>query len=115
MRIFVFVFLSFVLFSCSSNHQLRKLQGKWMAAGDLGDGEHSWYMEYEFTGNSYKMTGYPPISESGHIEILQNRGDSVEVTFKVEKSSPEMNSHTDWLVIKDSILYLDVKEFHRIK
>ncbi len=102
---FVFIVLFIVnLQGCSKN--VSKLQGKWSASGNIGDSTEmrSWFMEYEFDGRNYKMTGYPPISEEGSYEIVEEKGDSLQLYFNVTKSSPETKSHKDWLLAKDSSL-----------
>jgi len=63
---------------------------------------HSWFLTFEFEGRNYKMSGYPPISEEGSFEIVQEKGDSLQVYFNVTKSSPEVKSHKDWIILKDS-------------
>ncbi|MEO8514997.1 MAG: hypothetical protein ABI543_15675, partial [Ignavibacteria bacterium] len=86
--IFTSIFtLILLLDGCSKN--VSKLQGKWSAAGDVGDSSdmHSWYIDYEFDGRNYKMSGYPPISEEGSYEIVQEKGDSLQLYFNVTKSS----------------------------
>jgi hypothetical protein len=101
--LFAIIFTSIMLLEgCSKN--VSKLQGKWSAAGSLGDSTdmHSWYIEYEFDGRSYKMSGYPPISEEGSYEIVEEKGDSLQLYFNVTKSSPEIKSHKEWLLVKDS-------------
>lgn len=91
--------------SCGRNSD--RLQGKWSAAGDLGDStdSRSWFITYEFEGRTYKMSGYPPISEEGTYEIIQENGDSLFLFFNVIKSSPEIKDHKEWFVIKDSSLF----------
>ncbi|NOS84251.1 MAG: hypothetical protein HOP31_03835 [Ignavibacteria bacterium] len=93
-----------VIQSCSKN--VTKMQGKWSAAGDLGDSTdmRAWYITYDFEGRNYKMSGYPPISEEGSFEIVQEKGDSLQVYFNVTKSSPEVKSHKDWIILKDSLM-----------
>ncbi|MBN8585169.1 MAG: hypothetical protein J0M37_08735 [Ignavibacteria bacterium] len=95
--------LVFVFSSCTSNP---KLQGKWSASGNIGDSTdmHSWFLEYEFNGRNYTMKGYPPISEEGTFEVVQEKGDSLQIYFNVIKSSPETKSHKDWIVVNDSVL-----------
>ncbi len=90
------------LYSCGSGNY-SKLQGKWGASGNLGDSTEmrAWFINYEFTDRSYKMTGYPPISEEGSIEIVEEKGDSLQIYFNVTKSSPETKSHKDWVVLKN--------------
>ena len=97
------IVLIFAFSSCGSNP---KLQGKWSASGNIGDSTdmQSWFLEYEFIGRNYSLKGYPPISESGTYEVIQERGDSLEIYFNVLMSSPETKSHKDWLVVKDSVL-----------
>ncbi|MBL8017795.1 MAG: hypothetical protein JNK43_11030, partial [Ignavibacteria bacterium] len=76
--------------SCGSGNYSR-LQGKWGASGNTGDSTdmNTWFIKYEFDAGSYKMSGYPPISEEGTIEIVEEKGDSIQVYFNVTKSSPE--------------------------
>lgn len=83
---------------------MKKLLGKWKASGNIGDSTdmHSWYLDYEFDGRNYKMSGYPLISEEGTYEIIVEKGDSLQMYFNVTKSSPEAKSHKEWLLIKDS-------------
>ncbi len=91
---------------CSKN--ISNLQGKWSASGNIGDSTdlHSWFLDYEFDGRNYKMSGYPPISEEGTYEIIQEKGDSLQLYFNVTKSSPETKSHKEWLLAKDSSISL---------
>ena len=91
---------------CSKN--VSRLQGKWSAAGNIGDSTdmHSWYLDYEFDGRNYKMSGYPPIFEEGSYEIIEEKGDSLQLYFNVTKSSPETKSHKEWLLAKDSSITL---------
>jgi len=99
--------LSAVLFSLASScGGSKKLEGKWSASGNLGDSTdmHSWYLEYNFTGNNYSVTGYPPLSESGTYEVIEEKGDSLNIYFNVINSSPETKSHKEWLVCRDSVL-----------
>ncbi len=95
--------LGVLLVSCGSEP---KLQGKWSSSGNTADSidMHSWFLEYEFSGSNYTMKGYPPISEQGTYEVVQERGDSLEIYFNVLNSSPETKSHKDWIVVTDSIL-----------
>ncbi|MBE2227925.1 MAG: hypothetical protein IAE93_11295 [Ignavibacteria bacterium] len=95
--------LGALLVSCGSEP---KLQGKWSSSGSTADSidMHSWFLEYEFSGSNYTMKGYPPISEQGTYEVVQERGDSLEIYFNVLNSSPETKSHKDWIVVTDSIL-----------
>jgi hypothetical protein len=104
--LFVFFTIFVLVYSCGKN--VSKLQGKWSASGNVGDSidMHSWYIDYEFDGRNYKMSGYPPISEEGAYEIVQEKGDSLQIYFNVTKSSPETKSHKDWLVAKDSTISL---------
>ena len=90
--------------SCSKN--VNKIQGKWSASGDIGDSTdmRSWFLTYEFEGRNYKMSGYPPILEEGTYEIVQENGDSLLVYYNVTKSSPEVKSHKDWIILKDSTM-----------
>jgi len=90
--------------SCSKN--VVKIQGKWSASGNVGDSTdmNSWFITYEFEGRNYKMSGYPPISEEGTYEIVQENGDSLLVYYNVTKSSPEVKSHKDWIILKDSTM-----------
>ncbi len=105
--------LSLLMVSCSGlSTPFKKMEGKWTAGGDQGDG-HSWYMEYTFTGNKYSMTGYPPISESGKMELKVANGDSLLIGFKVIKSDPEYKDHDEWVVIKGDELMLSGMMFHK--
>lgn len=100
----LFVVFLLVFQSCSKN--VTRMQGKWSAAGDLGDSTdmRAWYIIYEFNGSNYKMSGYPPISEEGSYEVVQEKGDSLQVYFNVTNSSPETKSHKDWIFLKDSTM-----------
>lgn len=105
--------LGLLLLSCSnSGGPLKKLEGKWSAGGDQGDG-HSWFMEYTFNGNSYSMLGYPPISESGTIKIKVINGDSMLIGFNVKKSDPHYDNHDEWLVLKGNEFNLNGTLFHK--
>jgi hypothetical protein len=101
--LFCSIFLVIALNSCGSN---KKLQGRWNAAGNLGDSTdmHSWYIEYVFEGRNYRITGYPPLSEEGTYEVIEEKGDSLQLYFNVQKSSPETKSHKEWLICRDSVL-----------
>lgn len=96
------VSLVIVLGSCGSEP---RLQGKWSASGNVDDSTdmHSWFLEYEFSGSNYTMKGYPPISEQGTYEVIQERGDSLEIYFNVLESSPATKSHKEWIVVNDSV------------
>ena len=90
------------LYSCSSGNYSR-LQGKWGASGNTGDSTdmNAWFIKYEFDSRSYKMSGYPPISEEGTYEIIEEKADSLFIYFNVTKSSPETRSHKEWVVLKN--------------
>ena len=94
-----------VIYSCSGGNY-SKLQGKWGASGSAGDSTdmNAWFINYEFDSRSYKMSGYPPLSEEGTYEIIEEKGDSLQVYFNVIKSSPESKSHRDWVVLKNITL-----------
>ncbi len=94
-----------VIYSCSGGNY-SKLQGKWGASGSAGDSTdmNAWFINYEFDARSYKMSGYPPISEEGTMEIIEEKGDSLQIYFNVTKSSPETKSHKDWIVLKNGTL-----------
>ena len=62
------------------------LQGRWRASGQLPapKGQHSmsWMLEYTFGADgSYKMTGYPSISESGVVQVAGLEGRSFTLKF----------------------------------
>jgi hypothetical protein len=97
---------SVFLASCSKDYD--KFSGKWSASGDSGDTTdlHSWYIEYEFKGREYTKTGYPPVSEEGKIEIVEERGDSLKFLFYVLKSDPEQKSYEEWMLLKENKLYI---------
>lgn len=107
--------LLLVLYAC--NPGAKKLNGKWSASGDLGDSTDvkSWYIEYIFEGNNYKMQGYPPISEEGTYEVIEEKGDSVLVYFKIINSKPESKDRKDWLLVKDSVLISGGLTLHKLK
>ncbi len=55
-----------------------ELQGVWRASGQIpappGQESMSWMLEYTFLSDgTYKMTGYPPITESGHLDVLAEK------------------------------------------
>lgn len=97
--------LTIYIYSCSGRFSQR-LQGKWKASANIADSTdmHAWYLEYEFDGKNYKMKGYPPITEEGNYEIIQENGDSLYIYFNVLNSSPETKSHEDWMLVKDSTI-----------
>lgn len=101
--LFCIILTVIALNSCGAN---KKLLGKWSAAGNLGDSTdmHSWYIEYLFEGRNYKITGYPPLSEEGTYEVIEEKSDSLQLYFNVQKSSPETKSHKEWLICRDSVL-----------
>ena len=96
------IVLMAAFYSCNGGNY-SKLQGKWGASGSLGDSTEmrAWFINYEFTDRSYKMSGYPPISEEGSIEIVEEKGDSLQIYFNVTKSSPDTRSHKDWVILKN--------------
>ena len=107
--VFFLLFASFFLTMIQSfGKNNAKVQGKWSVSGDSGDSTdmRAWFLTYEFEGRNYKMSGYPPISEEGSFEIVQEKGDSLQVYFNVIKSSPDAKSHKDWIVAKDSALMI---------
>lgn len=109
-----FTFLLNILFlSCSNmGGPLNKLEGKWSAGGDQGDG-HSWFLEYTFKGNTYSMMGYPPISESGTMKLKVANGDSMLIGFIVKKSDPHYDNHDEWLLLKNNEFILNGTTFHK--
>lgn len=42
--------------------------------------------------------------EEGTMEIIEEKGDSLQIYFNVTKSSPETKSHKDWIVLKNGTL-----------
>ena len=106
--IFLAVLSAFLYLNGCSSKNVTKLQGKWSASGNPGDSTemNGWYINYEFEGRNYKMSGYPPISEEGDFEIVEEKGDSLQLYFKVTKSSPETKSHKDWVFAKDSSIII---------
>ncbi len=102
------VIAALVVFAFSCGKDYNRLSGKWTASGDLGDTTdlHSWYIEYEFKGKEYTKKGYPPISEEGKIEVIEERGDSLKFLFFVVKSDPEQKSYEEWIVLKDSTIQI---------
>ncbi len=108
------VMMYIILFNgCGKN--VSRLQGKWSASGNIGDSTdlRAWYIDYEFDGRNYKLSGYPPISEEGSYEIVEEKGDSLQLYFNVTKSSPETKSHKDWLLAKDSSLTIGTLTLRR--
>ena len=104
---------SFFLLNCSNMfNPFKKIEGKWIAAGDQGEG-HSWYLEYTFNGKNYNMTGYPPISESGTMKLKVANGDSLLIEFIVQKSDPNYNNHDEWVYVKGDQLFLRGNSFNR--
>lgn len=116
-KIIIPVILLFLLILSSCNPSGKKFQGKWSASGDTGDSTDvkSWYIEYIFEGNNYKMQGYPPISEEGTYEVIEEKGDSVLVYFNVINSKPESKDRKDWLLVKDSVLISGGLTLHKLK
>ena len=54
------------------------VQGAWRAAGNLGNEEeasHAWFLEWKFENGSFEQTGYPPITQKGKYEVLDDRDD----------------------------------------
>lgn len=110
MRI-VLVVMLIIGSACSpSINPLKKIQGEWKAAGDDGEG-HSWYLTYTFNDDSYTMKGYPPIAESGKLVCKEVKGDSLLIEFKVDKSSPNLSDHTNWIVVKGNTMVLNSMNF----
>lgn len=114
-KIFIPVILLFLFILSSCNPAGKKFQGKWSASGDIGDSTDvkSWYIEYNFDGNNYNMQGYPPISEEGTYEIIEEKGDSVLVYFNVINSKPETKDRKDWLLVKDTVIISGGLTLHR--
>jgi hypothetical protein len=76
-RLFCLALACLLLVSCSPADPNEKfIQGKWTAAGDLGDG-HSWYLEWTFDGGSFEMSGYPPIYQKGKYRMTASEGDTI--------------------------------------
>lgn len=113
LSISIFIAIVTVFSQCSSmSSPFKKLEGKWTASGDQGEG-HSWYLEYTFKGNTYAMTGYPPISESGTMKLKETKGDSMLVEFKVARSDPEYQDHDSWVYFANDQITLQSITLHR--
>ena len=113
MNKFIVIFLACFIASCSpGNNALKKLEGRWEASGSQ-DEEHSWFIEYNFKGDTYTKSGYPPLSEKGKIKLKEGTGDSLLITFIVEKSDPAYENHDEWIVIKENSLKINSKYFTR--
>ncbi len=95
------------LVSCGNSNQ-SKLQGNWGVSGAAGDSTEfqAWYIDYSFEGRKYKKAGYPPITEEGTFEIISENKDSLELYFNVLSSSPETKSYKQWVLLKDSSLFI---------
>lgn len=106
------IVIIFLLGCKTKETRFNQLEGKWTASGDQGDG-HSWFMEYTFKGNSYHMTGYPPISESGKMQIKKVIGDSLLIQFDVIKSNPESQTHENWLILKENEMTINSMKFFK--
>jgi hypothetical protein len=91
---------------------LNKLQGKWTTAGSI-DEAHAWYLEYNFRGKTYELTGYPPLSESGTLRLKKTKGDSMLVEFRVIKSSPEYQNHEEWIYLTGNQFKMNSNTFTR--
>lgn len=110
MRFILIVFL-LMNYGCSNQTSpLNRIQGEWKAGGDDGEG-HSWYLTYTFTKDSYTMKGYPPIAETGKLKCKEVKGDSMLIEFNVDKSSPNLSDHTNWIVIKENTMVLNSMNF----
>ena len=112
-RLIVLMLGCFFLLNCSNIfNPFKKLEGKWTAGGDQGEG-HSWFLEYTFKGNSYSLMGYPPLSESGKMKLKVANDDSLLIGFIVQKSDPQNKNHEEWVYIKGDQLFLNGMSFNR--
>ncbi len=112
-KLLAFVFFVILIFSCSGVIlPFIKLEGTWTAAGPIDD-EHTWYLEYKFTGNKYQLQGYPPLSESGTMHLKETKGDSLFIEFRVIKSNPEYENHSEWIYLKGDEFILNSHTFRR--
>ncbi len=102
------------LLSCGNSNQ-SKLQGSWSVSGAAGDSTEfqAWYIDYSFEGRNYKKAGYPPITEEGTFEIISENKDSLELYFNVLSSSPETKSYKQWVMLRDSSLFIGDLEFRK--
>ena len=77
------------------------VQGKWTAAGDLGDG-HSWYLEWTFDNGSFEMVGYPPIHQAGKYRLTASEGDTITLELYDQQGDLSTADRTIVVVI-DSV------------
>lgn len=91
---------------------LDKLQGKWTTVGAI-DEAHAWYLEYNFRGKTYELTGYPPLSESGTLRLKESRGDSMLIEFRVIKSNPDYQNHQEWIYLTGNQFKMNSNTFIR--
>lgn len=99
-------------FSCVKKFP-KELNGTWSAGGTLpnndGSPGMSWFLKYVFNGNTYSMTGYPPLSEKGRMELLEQNGKEMEVKMMPEGQTPR----TVRLILYTDSLALNNQVFHR--
>jgi hypothetical protein len=61
------------------------IQGTWTAAGDLGDGQHSWYLEWTFKNGAFNVAGYPPLQQTGRYHIQASQGQHLTLLLTDQK------------------------------
>lgn len=113
--VFAVVFVSLPLSKgCGKpkSEPFKKIEGRWSLSGTEGEGDHamSWYISYTFKKDSFFMDGYPPIYNSGTLELLEERGDSLYVKMI---SDPEgeyaRDPHDTWIYVNGDELTFDGK------
>lgn len=77
----------------------KELQGVWEASGE-NDG-HGWFIKYTIDGYGYKMEGYPPITASGQIQLIERKGARYQLGLsKVVFHGESSENKEMWVEIK---------------
>jgi len=74
------------------------IQGKWTAAGDLGEG-HSWYLEWTFDNETFELVGYPPLSQSGKYHMVESKDSTLTLELTDQKGDLPTDDRTIVIVI----------------
>ncbi len=68
-----------------------KFEGTWFAGGESTQENPSWYKNYTFEKGTYKVEGYPPISEVGTYKVLSENENSFELELNNDSGISNLN------------------------
>ncbi len=91
--------LSLMEFSACLGVIPKQFHGKWYVSGYMDKKKrYRWYKKYTITGNKYTMDGYPPIYETGTIDLLKEEKNRIFVRCNPKKSFiKDRKPYTLWL------------------